>query len=54
MGDLNFDQSVDSVDFGILVNNLFSQTDRWVDGDLNCDGVVDVSDFNLLLSNCGT
>ena len=53
MGDINFDQKVDSADFGILISNLFTKTDRWVDGDLNCEGGVDVSDYNLLLSNWG-
>lgn len=54
MGDLNFDQHVDSDDLSLLLNNFGQFANSWSDGDLNCDGSVDSADLGLLLNNFGT
>ena len=57
-GDINGDNSVDVLDFGLLVNAYGSRASDPNSGynaavDLNGDGVVDVLDFGLLVNNYG-
>ena len=58
-GDANNDNSVDSSDFGILINayggdSSISGSGYDIRADFNCDGVVDSSDFGLLIGNFNT
>lgn len=54
LGDVNLDGDVDSMDLGILLNNLNStrvEASTWFGGDLNDTGDVDSTDLGLLLNN---
>ena len=57
-GDANNDNSVNAIDFGILIAAFNSDSSLPGSGydpaaDFNCDGVVDSSDFGLLIGNYG-
>lgn len=51
-GDLNNDGKVNSVDFGLFMND-FGKTNYQGVADLNNDGKVDIFDYNILVSNYG-
>lgn len=55
LGDVNFDNLVDIVDFEVLRRYLYSGSTQnpngWAQGDFNGDGVTDGTDFNTWMAN---
>jgi hypothetical protein len=50
-GDANFSDTVDTIDFNVLVSNFSKTGKTWVNGDFDFNTTVDTVDFNLLASN---
>src|SRR5207237_8868050 len=50
-GDANFNGTVDTVDFNLLVTNFSQGGKGWGDGDFSFDTIVDTVDFNQLAAN---
>ena len=54
LGDLNYDERVDSSDVSILTGNFDKTgTPGWIESDINNDGKVDIFDYNILVGNFG-
>ena len=53
IGDANFDNTVNTLDFTILANHFSASSQNWVSGDFTGDGAVNALDFNALASHFG-
>jgi hypothetical protein len=53
LGDSNFDNKVNTLDFNVLAANFGGSSKRWTQGDFNYSGTTDSIDFGLMVANFG-